>query len=118
MSRASDFNYADEMEQLQVRLAHVAVPAGAGAQRWTASWADDDDATRTIEWSHHDTSLAGITVAGVQDVAGQVAGPHVSVFPHPSPVWEISSAEARELAAALSAAADALDTITGTRRAR
>ncbi|WP_322860114.1 hypothetical protein U8D42_12735 [Mycobacterium europaeum] len=81
------------------------IPAGAVAGDWFD--VGDPDAHRMLTWSRHDVIQVRITVEGTQYVDGRVER-RVTLYPNSSDV-DLTAAGARQLAAALLNAADALD---------
>ncbi|MFA7510512.1 MAG: hypothetical protein WCZ29_08520 [Mycolicibacterium vanbaalenii] len=94
-----------EQELLNQRLSHIPVPAGATTDGWFSIRSSDGDAMRSLEWSRHDTENMGVSVGGWQHEDGQISR-HIGLFDIPD---ELTAEDARHLAAALVAAADALE---------
>ena len=109
MIAQSDFDYDKELAALQIRLSHIPVPNGAKAGLWDASWNDVSDAVRRVEWPGGVTTRhAWVAVEAVQDSAGRVGRPYVSMY-SVTPAEDMTAAEAKELAAGLLAAATTLE---------
>ena len=80
------------------------VPPGAVSDGWHRLADDADDYVRCLTWARFDTDRVGVAVDGCQFSDGLIDAV-VSLYD----VKELSAADARGLAAALSAAADELD---------
>lgn len=84
-----------------------APPAGAVAGDWFDI--GDPDGHRMLTWSRHDVAQARVAVEGTQYVDGRLER-RVTLYSDSCDV-ELSAAGARQLAAALLDAADALDAL-------
>jgi len=69
----------------------------------------DGNIVKGIEFARFDTTTAGVAVDGFQDIEGVIVERSVSLYD----VNEMDANQARALAAALLAAADHLDKLTG-----
>jgi hypothetical protein len=102
---AAEDAYEAEIDAAQIRLAHVAAPAGA---RTVDDWLlVGDEWQRVLDGPRIGR---GVHVDGVQSVDGAVAW---AVRVGPDHVEDLSAAQARELARALQDAAVELDRLTG-----
>ncbi len=87
------------------RLLALPIPAGATADDWLDPVNATDQVGRSLTWSSHDAARVGITVDGWQYASG-LFDRYVSLY---DTDHKLSAADARQLAAALIQAADALD---------
>ena len=91
------------------QLPDLPVPAGATAGDWCDLTDIEGGITRSLEWSRHDAAGVGVAVDGWQQADGRIDR-CVSLYDTESK--ELTAAGARQLAAALVEAADALDRLT------
>lgn len=86
---------------------NLAVPPGATAGGWD-SIDNNGVLIRSLEWSHHDTEKVGVTVDGWQGANGTTTR-GVSIYGADGET--LTAIEARQLAAALAEAADAMEAL-------
>lgn len=86
-----------------IELPNLPVPPGATADDWSEPVAGE--MARSLTWSRHDAAGVGVNVDGLQYNDGQVSR-SISLYDTDK---ELTSADARALAAALLEAADEYD---------
>jgi hypothetical protein len=92
----------------QTDVPDLPIPSDAVPGDWTCFNGHAEDWIRTLTWSRHDATGAGVAVQGAQYADG-----HVDRYVYLSDVSdELTPAAARQLAAALLDAADVLDEIS------
>ena len=84
----------------------VPIPAGAAADDWP-SVAHDGTLVRALTWATHDTGKCSVEICGSQFADTGLFDRAIAVFGADD--TELSAEEARQLAAALLDAADALE---------
>lgn len=93
---------------------NLPVPPGAEADEWMIPTEFPEDVVRFLTWSRHDTDKIGVAVEGSQYGDGRVDR---SIGPYDNKMTDyrdLTTTDARQLAAALIEAADELDQIAGT----
>ncbi|BBZ38741.1 hypothetical protein [Mycobacterium conspicuum] len=88
---------------------NLPIPAGATAGEWDSIDNETGLLVRSLVWSEHDTGRVGVNVDGFQDASGAVTR-GVSIYDVPEGD-SLTAIEARELAAALVEAANAMDAL-------
>jgi hypothetical protein len=83
---------------------NLPIPAGATADDWVLDYSGAG--CRSLEWSRHDTGKVGVAVDGWQTESGEVTR---SVSLYDTEAKELTADDARQLAAKLVEAADALE---------
>lgn len=104
------FDADAEDAALTARLAHIPLPDGATADGWFSIRASHGDAIRALEWRAFELNIldgAGVLVGGWQD-EDEVVTTHVALLTDETST-EMTADQARELAATLVQAADALE---------
>ena len=71
---------------------------------------DDGNIVRGVEFAKYDTATAGVVVDGWEDITGQIIERKISLYDVKD---SMDAVQARALSAALAAAADHLDVLTG-----
>ncbi len=99
-----------ELNRAAAACANIPVPPGAVADSWAVK--TSGGVCRSLEWHDNYSSVPGVDVVidGTQESSGDFAR-SVTVYSDDS--VRLSATEARELAAALVAAADAFDRLNG-----
>jgi hypothetical protein len=97
------------------RFGHLPIPPGAEADEWMIPTDFPEDVVRSLIWSKHDTAKVSVGVEGEQYGDGEVCK-HIALYSKDvhGDLRDLTATDARQLAASLLEAADALDQITGT----
>jgi hypothetical protein len=94
----------------QTDLSKLPIPTGAVAGNWTGFTNYPEDLHRPLTWSSRDVGGVVVTAQGVQRGADGRIERHVGLWPEYIDT-ELSVAAARQLAAALLDAAEAIDSV-------
>lgn len=92
---------------LDLQVAGIQTPAGAVADDWHNPSGHIEDVSRTLTWSIHDVDDSTVAVQGEQYADGRVQR-SILMLPEGRDS-DLTSDQARQIAAALVAAADVLD---------
>lgn len=92
----------------QLSTPDLPVPAGATADEWDSFCSTTGQLCRPLEWSRHDTDIVGVSVDGTQYSDGRVVR-MISLYDVEDKGLNANSA--RELAAKLIEAADAMEAL-------